>query len=99
MRLATMTGMRTIGSDSPVQGPPSLRVLEPLAVRSVNRGDRHVHSARTRTMPPRVGRLRLAPRLTIVGGRRDSRYWPVVAGRIGVAMADHDRGPDAPLIA
>jgi hypothetical protein len=50
-------------------------------------------------MPPRIGRLRLAPRLSIVGGRRDSRYWPVVAGRIGVAMADHDRGPDDPLVA
>jgi hypothetical protein len=99
MGLATMTGMRRIGSNSTVQGPPSLRVLEPLAAGSVNRGDRHVHGARNRTMPPRIGRLRLAPRLSIVGGRRDSRYWPVVAGRIGVAMADHDRGPDDPLVA
>jgi hypothetical protein len=65
----------------------------------MNRGDRQRHARRNRTMPPRLGRLRLAPRLTVVGGRRDTRYWPVVAGRIGVAVASHDPGPDAPLIA
>jgi hypothetical protein len=49
--------------------------------------------------PPRSGRLRLAPRLSVVGGGRGERYWPVVAGRIGIAVADQGPEPDAPLIA
>jgi len=48
---------------------------------------------------PRLRRLRLAPRLTVVGGGRDERYWPVIAGRIGAAVTDHGPGPDAPLVA
>jgi hypothetical protein len=48
--------------------------------------------------PPRSG-LRLAPRLTLVGGGRGERYWPVIAGRIGFAVADQGPDPDAPLVA
>jgi hypothetical protein len=95
-RLATTHGMNITGSRDGVQGPPSLHVLEPLAPRSAGA---HLRSRRGRLTPPRPGRLRLAPRLTVVGGGRVERYWPVIAGRIGVAVTDQGPDPDAPLIA
>jgi hypothetical protein len=95
-RLATTLGMNITGSRDELQG--SIRVLEPLAPRPAGallRG----HGRRGRMTPPRSGRLRLAPRLSVVGGGRGERYWPVVAGRIGIAVADQGPEPDAPLIA
>jgi hypothetical protein len=97
-RLAITDGMNITGSRDGVQGPPSLHVLEPPAPRPGG-ADLRGHGRRGRMMPPRPGRLRLAPRLTVVGGGRGERYWPVIAGRIGVAVADRAPDPDAPLIA
>ena len=97
-RLASTHGMNSTGSRDGVQGPPSLRVLEPLVPRPAGA---HLRGPdrRGRMMPPRTGRLRLVPRLTVVGGGRGERYWPAIAGRIGVAVADQGPDPDAPLIA
>jgi hypothetical protein len=89
--------MNSTGSREGVLGPPSLRVLGPLVPRPAGAHLR-VHGRRGRMTPPRPGRLRLAPRLTVVGGRGE-RYWPVIAGRIGVAVTDRGPDPDAPLIA
>ena len=97
-RLAITHGMNIIGSRDGVQGPPSLHVLEPLAPRPAGAHLRG-HGRRGRMMPPRSGRLRLAPRLTVVGGGRGERYWPVIAGRIGLAVAEQGPDPDAPLVA
>jgi hypothetical protein len=90
--------MNITESRDAVQGPPSLHVLEPLAPRPAGAYLRG-HGRRGRLMPPRSGRLRLAPRLTVVGGGRGERYWPIIAGRIGVAVADREPDPYAPLIA
>ena len=79
-RLASTHGMNSTGSRDGVQGPPSLRVLEPLVPRPAGAHLRG-HGRRGRMMPPRTGRLRLVPRLTVVGGGRGERYWPAIAGR------------------
>jgi hypothetical protein len=90
--------MNVMGPFEGVQGPPSLRVLDPLAPRRAGHSELRTHR-RGRMASPRLRRLRLAPRLTVVGGGRNERYWPVIAGRIGAAVTDRGPGPDAPLVA
>lgn len=41
-----------------------------------------------RVAPPRLGLLRLAPRLSVLAGDRREVDWPAIAGRIGAAMTD-----------
>lgn len=102
-RLANTLGMNLTSSHEAVRGPASLRVLEPLTARPMGsaepRVSRRLDGRRSRTAPPRLGLLRLAPRLTVVGSRRPERRWEVIAGRIGAAVADGGAAHDGPLIA
>lgn len=52
-----------------------------------------------RVISPRMGLLRLAPRLSIVPGHPRDADWPVVAGAIGAAMSDGFDPDDSPLCA
>jgi hypothetical protein len=92
MRLATMPGMTHTNSSRVIVLGQFLRpvahattslnvnaVDEPLS----NRAARRRHD----TAPSRVGRLRLAPRLTLLHGNRREPNWRTIAGGIGTVMA------------
>jgi hypothetical protein len=53
---------------------------------------------RKRVAPPRLGLLRLAPRLSVLGGSREPD-WQIVAGGIGAAMTPGVEAEDAPSCA
>jgi hypothetical protein len=48
---------------------------------------------------PRLGLLRLAPKLSIVSGNRRNANWPSIAGGIGAALTDGFDPDDGPLCA
>jgi hypothetical protein len=48
---------------------------------------------------PRLGLLRLAPRLSIVPGNRRDANWPRIAGGIGGALTGGFAPDDGPLCA
>jgi hypothetical protein len=66
-----------------LDGPPPLRAGRP----------------GKRGTAPRLGLLRLAPRLSIVSGNRRDANWPVIAGGVGAAMTDWFDPDDGPLCA
>jgi hypothetical protein len=51
-------------------------------------------------IPPRLGLLRLAPRLVLLAGARSKPNWPLIAGGgVGAAMTDGFDPDDAPACA
>jgi hypothetical protein len=50
-------------------------------------------------VPPQLGRLRIAPRLSVVSGNRRETNWPGIAGGIGAAMNGGAAPDDGPLCA
>jgi hypothetical protein len=52
-----------------------------------------------RVIAPRLGVLRLAPRLSIVPGTRRDANWPAIAGGLGVALGAEFDPDDGPLVA
>ena len=103
--LRTHLGMTRLSSRRVAHERSLLRLVE----RAETKSGGYVHLAavpsrlagprRKRAVSPRLGLLRLAPRLAVVTGTRREPHWPVVASGIGAAMTGGVDPDDTPLCA
>lgn len=103
MQLADTPSMPRISSHRVAQGQSFLRLLErdirPPAERAAVSIASRVAGRRKSAVPPRLGLLRLAPRLSVLRGNRREPDWQVIAGGIGAAITNRVDAEDAPWCA